>query len=60
MVTAMYTYLSPLILWRFRCGLAPGVLSLCDRWCISRSKALSTASGSKALDRADSLGLLLC
>lgn len=42
----MISYLSPLILWRFRRGLAPGVLSRCGR-CISLAKALSIDSVSK-------------
>lgn len=45
---------SPLILWRLRDGLAPGVLS---RWgrCSSLKRALSTASTSKAAGWATSL-----
>lgn len=44
-VPEIKTYRSPLILWRFRLGLALGVLSRCGR-CISLASALSIASAS--------------
>lgn len=47
------SYRSPLILWRFRRGLAPGVLSRCGR-CISLANALSITSVSNRAVRVES------
>src|SRR6478609_5630058 len=52
------THLSPWMRWRFLEGLAPGVLSRCTR-CISRMRALSRASVSRADDLVASLDLLV-